>query len=261
MADQINSVVVNICFNLLYLLYECAGCSCTYNILKKVKSCFFSRNLNNSVINDGADQITSVVNICFNLLLLLYDDARWESPAGLTIVGVLGKFISFEKEGLLWSSVLLSLLSIVVIMMLSQQQLKKIAGLLKDINENRLSKFELALGMTKIIEDFLEDSVQYNFVQHFYDQTPVQPHELEQFEERERERERERQRSALPLSTLTHFNSGYKADAVVDEHILLDNVCIAKCCCCLETNDPEKPTIARSFVCRVCVCVCVCHTR
>ena len=39
---------------------------------------------------------------------------------------------------------------------------------LKDVNENRLSKFELALLLTKYSEVMLTADVQYNFVQHLY---------------------------------------------------------------------------------------------
>jgi hypothetical protein len=53
---------------------------------------------------------------------------------------------------------------------------------MKDINENRLTKFEFALGVTKVLEDFLEDDVQYNYVQHFYSDVRVRPAVLDEFE-------------------------------------------------------------------------------
>ena len=38
-------------------------------------------------------------------------------------------------------------------------------GFFKDVNENRVNKFEIALGVVKLMEDFLEEDVQFNFVQ------------------------------------------------------------------------------------------------
>ena len=46
---------------------------------------------------------------------------------------------------------------------------------LKDLNENRLSKFETALLWCKILEDFLQDDVQYNWVQIFNSRRPLMP--------------------------------------------------------------------------------------
>lgn len=39
---------------------------------------------------------------------------------------------------------------------------------LRDVNENRLSKFELALLISKMIDDVTLEEVQFNFVEHFY---------------------------------------------------------------------------------------------
>ena len=53
-----------------------------------------------------------------------------------------------------------------------QVKLYAIARPLEDLNENRLSKFEFALLITKIMEDFLSSDIQYNFVQHFRSSDP-----------------------------------------------------------------------------------------
>lgn len=55
--------------------------------------------------------------------------------------------------------------------------LRQIYQSLKDVNENRLSKFELALLLTKYSEVMLTADVQYNFVQHFYSgvEDPLDP--------------------------------------------------------------------------------------
>ena len=45
--------------------------------------------------------------------------------------------------------------------------LEQIARPLKDFNENRLSTFETALLWIKVLEDFLDDDVQFNWIQVF----------------------------------------------------------------------------------------------
>ena len=46
------------------------------------------------------------------------------------------------------------------------------ATMVQDLNENRLSKFETCLLLVKIMEDFLSDDVQFNWVQMFKDKAP-----------------------------------------------------------------------------------------
>ena len=48
------------------------------------------------------------------------------------------------------------------------QRNQDVADAMRDVNENRLSKFELALLITKIIDDVTLEEVQFNFVEHFY---------------------------------------------------------------------------------------------
>ncbi len=49
-----------------------------------------------------------------------------------------------------------------------KQRNQDLADAMRDVNENRLSKFELALLITKIIDDVTLEEVQFNFVEHFY---------------------------------------------------------------------------------------------
>jgi hypothetical protein len=46
---------------------------------------------------------------------------------------------------------------------------------LKDLNENRLSKFEFALYIQKLLEFFLTDDVAFNYVEHFYSSDRFRP--------------------------------------------------------------------------------------
>ena len=59
-----------------------------------------------------------------------------------------------------------------------QAKLQGVQNSLEDLNENRLNKFEFALLVTKIMEDFLESDVQYNFVEHFHTSEPLLPNGL-----------------------------------------------------------------------------------
>jgi hypothetical protein len=46
---------------------------------------------------------------------------------------------------------------------------------LKDLNENRLSKFEFALYVQKLLEFFLTDDIAFNYVEHFYTSDRFRP--------------------------------------------------------------------------------------
>jgi hypothetical protein len=62
----------------------------------------------------------------------------------------------------------ISLLSLLFKLVNHRAMLYKVADVCLDINENRLSKFELALTLTKLIETLTVEDSQYNFTQHFY---------------------------------------------------------------------------------------------
>ena len=58
--------------------------------------------------------------------------------------------------------------SLFIKLVMHRRSLNKLEHALKDVNENRLSKFELALLMTKLIDVCTVEVVQYNFTEHFY---------------------------------------------------------------------------------------------
>jgi len=78
------------------------------------------------------------------------------------------------------SSVIVSLaLSIFMLLRLFCAEnvvLEKIKCTMCDLNENRLSKLEVALTMSKLIEIFTEMEVDFNFVGHFYSSERLLPH-------------------------------------------------------------------------------------
>jgi len=102
--------------------------------------------------------------------------------AALTIVSNMMYSLTLllvEKEngfGLI-SSLCISSFSLLFKMTQHTVLLSNVCDGLKDINENKLSKFELALLITKISDVMLDDDIQYNFVEHLYTShhTPLKP--------------------------------------------------------------------------------------
>ena len=128
----------------------------------------FSSGINGSIIKDGIGKVTAVLNILFNLILLVLSET------------------SFADGGALWASVIQSTVNVVIQILLEKEKLKFHAAFFKDINENRLNKFEIGLGLTKLLEDFGDEDVTFNFVQHLYGSTRVRPAVMDEFEEAER---------------------------------------------------------------------------
>jgi len=120
-----------------------------------VSMLLFSTQVNNSLYRDGMDAIASAFNIFFNLVCLVFSGR------------------SFGEGGVLWISIFASIMNLVILIMSTMYHAELLKCLVKDINENRLSKFEIALGIVKMIEDLVEDDVQYNFVQHFSGPEPM----------------------------------------------------------------------------------------
>jgi hypothetical protein len=126
-----------------------------------------SASMNSSIIKDGIGKVTAVGNILFNLTLLVLSE------------------ISFADGGAIWASVITSTVNVVIAILIEREKFKFQSAFYKDLNENRLSKFEIALGLNKILEDFLEEDVSFNYVQHLYGSTRVRPQVLDEFEESE----------------------------------------------------------------------------
>lgn len=92
----------------------CYRASSTWNFLSKFRRCFFAHQVNHSLVHDGSDQITSMVNIVFNLVALVYSDVRFEgSSEGYT-------FGLVSRGSWLWSSIVLSIINIALLILLSQ---------------------------------------------------------------------------------------------------------------------------------------------
>jgi hypothetical protein len=140
------------------------GMSVSFRVWELSRKLLFSSQCNASIIKDGVNKVTGVLNIMFNLVVLIFSDAN------------------FTDQGILWISIILSVFNLVIQILVEKEKQKFITSLFKDINENRLHKFELALGITKCIEDFLEDDVQFNFVQHFTGNERVRPSVLDEYE-------------------------------------------------------------------------------
>ena len=77
------------------------------------------------------------------------------------------------------TSACVSGVSLFLKLVMHRRSLNKLEHALKDVNENRLSKFELALLMTKLIDVCTVEDVQYNFTEHFY-RHPKESNELMQ---------------------------------------------------------------------------------
>jgi len=178
-----------------------------------------SMQINNSMVKDGRDQTTSIFNVTVNLTLIAFSE--------ISIKGAQG--------AILWTSIIFSILNLTMIITLRQQILKLHTGFLKDINENRINKFEIALGLVKLMEDFLEKDVQFNFVQHFYnDKNRVRPQELDVYESSASVRKEWEE------ALMRKHKDGEKEEKV------LDNLECAECLCCtnkMSSVDPSKPSL------------------
>ena len=180
-------------------------------------------------IHTYADQVTAVMNICFNLVCLVYADIRFEGAPQRKI----GPFKVISRESWLWTSIWLSIVNLTFIITMNQTKLVLITSFCKDVNENRLSKFELALGLVKILEDLLEDDVQFNFVQQLAGDQRVRPSELDLFEERLARGDKE-------LVDMEGKN---------EDDVLLEQMTVANNCCCTDFADPvpDTKTIGRYY--------------
>lgn len=107
----------------------------------------------NASVKDFEFTLTTVANLMFTLVLLMMLGHQDEEEDNM--IGIL-------------SSLAISLLSLLRAMVHQSLELNDLCDVFSDVNENRLSKFETALLMKKVMERLLDTSIQYNFVQHFY---------------------------------------------------------------------------------------------
>mmetsp|Transcript_53978 Transcript_53978/g.110155 ORF Transcript_53978/g.110155 Transcript_53978/m.110155 type:complete len:852 (+) Transcript_53978:538-3093(+) len=157
----INSIIVmvkEIIFIQLTILYTmCINFSTLYRCTLLAIALW--KGLVNPSIRDLDTKMTTVANTVFSLVLLL---ALSEGNADRNIV----------------ISLVLSLVQLLYAMNTEKIRLSYISEPLKDLNENRLNKFEFALLITKMMEDMLDDDVQYNWVQLFNSDQPLKPFDL-----------------------------------------------------------------------------------
>eukprot|EP00802_Teleaulax_amphioxeia_P006157 Tamp_06161.p1 GENE.Tamp_06161~~Tamp_06161.p1 ORF type:complete len:465 (+),score=74.63 Tamp_06161:1163-2557(+) len=145
-------------FNLVYgqivvLAVMCVNFSTIYRVYKLLAAVVV-RQVNSS-IKDMDRKMTGLANTVYGLVLIFVTGSN-------------------PDTGLV-SSLILSLVLLLKQMNEEKLKLQQIARPLKDFNENRLSTFEVALLWTKVLEDFLDDDVQYNWVQAFRVREPLRP--------------------------------------------------------------------------------------
>ena len=150
-----------ICTYLFLIFTMVCNLSTTYRSLVMLGSVLRAQ-VNKSLLDMDA-KLTTVSGIIYSLVLLvIIDDTTAGGAPSQTATG-------------LGSALALQLFSLFFKMVQEKVGLAAIAMPLKDLNENRLSKFEIALLWLKIMEDFLPDDIQYNWVHHFNSKQPMMP--------------------------------------------------------------------------------------
>jgi len=186
------------------------GMSNSYRGWITLHKVLFTNQINASLVKDGINKVTAVLNIMFGIMLNVLSD------------------IEFSQTGWIWFSIMMSAFNVVLQSLMEKEKQNFMTSFFKDLNENRMSKFEIALGLVKCMEDFLEDDVSFNFVQHFYGDERVRPSELDVFEEREK-------------SEPGSYDAEWSVYAEKEEHILSNgDVRDVMCCGAIQKN--VKPT-------------------
>lgn len=139
------------------LFWMCMSLSSVLRTLVKVSQ--VASMLVNPSIRDMDDKIASVANTVFSLAVLLVMENG--SQSGIV------------------ASLVLTLMQLIYQMTVEKVKLRKVMMPLRDLNENRLTKFEVALLWVKILEDFLPDDVQYNWVQIFQNKELLKPFDVD----------------------------------------------------------------------------------
>jgi hypothetical protein len=139
--------------------------SSLYRIKELLITTFVRRQLKPS-IRDADHKLTSVSNLCFNLMLLYF--------SGEVDQGAHGKEGDFNNSRMLAVTACVSLGVLFYQMVCEKQRATDLAEALRDLNENRLSKFELALLLVKLVDDVTLEESHFNFVEHFYSNPDAQ---------------------------------------------------------------------------------------
>ncbi|EKX34672.1 hypothetical protein GUITHDRAFT_146998 [Guillardia theta CCMP2712] len=150
-VDELLNVVY---YNLRVLWNLCKNFSTMYRMTK------LSYQIKSSRLNASVQELylklASMVNLVFNIVVIFLTD-------------------SSSGKSLLIISSILQTLTIFLVVNHENEWLSTIASALKDNNEHRLSKFEFALMVSKIMEDFLQDDISYNWVEHLRSSHPLLP--------------------------------------------------------------------------------------
>ena len=138
----------------------------------------------NASFQDFDHSITALSNILFSLVLVyaqgLNPSAHQMFWVNNTVAGCSRSPPERTHESMsLLMGACVSGVSLFLKLVMHRRSLNKLEHALKDVNENRLSKFELALLMTKLIDVCTVEDVQYNFTEHFY-RHPKESNELMQ---------------------------------------------------------------------------------
>jgi len=118
--------------------------------LKVAGRVFFSREVNSS-FKDFYVKMTDTASIVFDLLVMAVEGR-------ISVLLTLSMFWSFFM--VLWD------------MAEEKTILDNMEDAFKDLNENRLTKFEIALLLVKMSEDATTEAIEYNFVEHFHTPEP-----------------------------------------------------------------------------------------
>ena len=154
-------IVYTLIYTYLYLIWVMVcNLSMTYRAFVMISAVV--RLQVNKSLTDMDVKLTSVSGIIFLLVLIIVIDDKSSGSSPQTAAG-------------LGSALAVQLFSLFLKMVQEKIGLGLVVRPLKDLNENRLSKFEMALLLIKIMEDFLPDDIHYNWVQHFNSQEPVMP--------------------------------------------------------------------------------------
>jgi len=143
-------------YDLLSVVFMmCLNLSSTYRLFVYVDQ-IYHLTINVS-IKDMERKMTGLANTIFMLLLVMLtgDEGAPSNAVNLSIAT--------------------TMLLLVYTMCAEQLNLKHISAGLRDLNQNHLSSFETALLWIKIMEDFLDDDIMFNWVQVFAMQEPLLP--------------------------------------------------------------------------------------
>ncbi len=153
--------VYTLIYTYLYLVWVMVcNLSMTYRAFVMI-SAILHLQVNKS-LTDMDIKLTSVSGIIFLLVLIIVIDDKSSGSSPQTAAG-LGSALAVQLASLFFK------------MVQEKIGLGLVVTPLKDLNENRLSKFEMALLLIKLMEDFLPDDIHYNWVQNFNSKEPLMP--------------------------------------------------------------------------------------